>query len=115
MKKHEVTETTDEMCEKCAKPMVVKLGRFGKFLACSGFPECRSTKTLKNQQNTIGMKCPKCIEGDVITRRTKRRRMFYGCSRYPACDYASWVDPRNPKEEKMTEETSKEKTEDLPA
>lgn len=94
VRKHEVTETTNEVCEKCGKPMVVKLGRFGKFLACSGFPECKNTKTLKNGPQIIGMKCPKCSEGDIIIRRTKRGRVFFGCSRYPACDYASWTDPR---------------------
>ena len=100
VKKHEVTETTDEVCEKCGKPMVVKLGRFGKFLACSGFPECRSTKTLRSEPETIGMKCPKCIEGDVVVKRTRRKKIFYGCSRYPDCDFASWTDPRRPQEPK---------------
>ncbi len=88
-------ETTDELCEKCGKPMVVKMGRFGKFLACSGFPECKTTKRIKKEQETIGMKCPGCREGDILVRRTKKgRRIFYGCSRYPECDYASWEDPR---------------------
>ena len=104
VKKHEITETTDEVCELCGKPMVVKLGRFGKFLACSGFPDCKKTKTLKQEPKTIGMKCPKCIEGDVIMRFTKRKKLFYGCSRYPACDFASWTDPRVPAEEKKEEE-----------
>ncbi len=95
VKKHAVAETTEEVCEKCGKPMVVRLGRFGKFLACSGFPECKTTKTLKNSvPETIGMKCPKCKEGDVIVRWTRRKKIFFGCSRYPACDYASWTDPR---------------------
>ena len=94
VKKHEVEETTEEICEKCGKPMVVKLGRFGKFLACSGFPECKTTKPLKQEPETIGMKCPKCQEGDVVVKTTRRHRRFFGCSRYPACDYASWKDPR---------------------
>ena len=98
VKKHEITETTDEVCEKCGKPMVVKLGRFGKFLACSGFPECKTTKTLKQEPQTIGMKCPKCVEGDVIMRRTKRGKVFFGCSRYPNCDFASWTNPLNAEE-----------------
>ncbi len=91
-----IEETTNEVCGICGKPMRVKLGRFGKFLACSGFPECKNTKPLaaKNPAETIGIKCPKCKEGDVITRFTKRRRMFYGCSRYPACDFASWQKPQ---------------------
>ncbi len=103
VKKHEITETTDEICELCGKPMVVKLGRFGKFLACSGFPDCKKTKTIRQEPKTIGMKCPKCIEGDVIMRFTKRKKLFFGCSRYPACDFASWTDPRAPEEEKPEE------------
>ena len=100
VKKHEITETTEEICELCGKSMVIKLGRFGKFLACSGFPDCKKTKALKQEPKTIGMKCPKCIEGDIIMRFTKRKKLFYGCSRYPACDFASWTDPRLPAEEK---------------
>lgn len=99
VKKHEITETTDEICEKCGKPMIVKLGRFGKFLACSGFPDCKTTKRLRVETETIGMKCPKCIEGDVIIKRTKRGKIFFGCSRYPNCDFASWTDPRAPAKE----------------
>src|SRR3990167_1481159 len=98
VKKHEVAETTDEVCEKCGKPMIVRLGRFGKFLACSGFPECKTTKTLKQEPQTIGMKCPKCVEGDVIMRRTRRGKVFFGCSRYPNCDFASWTNPLNAEE-----------------
>ncbi|OGZ98445.1 MAG: DNA topoisomerase I [Candidatus Sungbacteria bacterium RIFCSPHIGHO2_02_FULL_47_11] len=94
VEKHEVQETTDKVCEKCGKPMVVKMGRFGKFIACSGFPDCKNTKTIKVEPQTIDMKCPKCSEGDVVIRRTRRRKIFYGCSRYPDCDYASWTDPR---------------------
>ena len=98
VKKHHTDEATDEVCEKCGKPMVIKLGRFGKFLACTGFPECRNTKPLAGQEKqapqTIDMACPKCTEGDVIIRRTRRGKMFYGCSRYPKCDWASWDDPR---------------------
>ncbi|TSC76088.1 MAG: DNA topoisomerase I [Parcubacteria group bacterium Gr01-1014_33] len=102
VKKHEIAETTDEVCEKCGKPMVIKMGRFGKFLACSGFPDCKNAKPLgkKEPPQTIGMRCPKCVEGDVIIRRTKRGKIFYGCSRYPQCDWASWEDPRKPAEEK---------------
>ncbi len=94
-------EKTDEKCEKCGKPMLVKYGRFGKFLACSGFPECKSTKQLpKDAPKPIGMKCPKCSEGEIVERRVNRGRargkIFWGCGRYPKCDYASWTDPRNP-------------------
>ncbi|MBI2640812.1 MAG: type I DNA topoisomerase [Candidatus Sungbacteria bacterium] len=100
VEKHAVTETTDEICEKCGKPMVIKLGRFGKFLACSGFPECKNAKPIKTAPETIDMKCPKCVEGDIVIRRTRRGRMFFGCSRYPECDFASWTDPRKEKTEK---------------
>jgi DNA topoisomerase-1 len=82
---------TDKACPVCGKPVVIKLGRFGKFYACSGFPECKHTE---NFVETINMKCPLCSEGDVVIKRTKRRRMFYGCSRYPDCTFASWKDPR---------------------
>jgi len=93
-------EKTDEVCEKCGKPMVIKTGRFGRFLACSGFPDCKNTKSLvKNvglkDENGLRMKCPKCGEGEIIRRRTRKGRFFYGCTRYPACDYASWQKPSN--------------------
>ncbi|WP_223066763.1 type I DNA topoisomerase [Paenibacillus caui] len=83
-------EVSDEICEKCGKPMVYKLGRFGKFLACSGFPECRNTKPIVKE---IGVTCPKCKEGHVVERRSKKGRVFYGCSRYPECDFVSWDKP----------------------
>ncbi len=98
-KQKPIEEKTDEICEKCGKPMVVKLGRYGKFLACSGFPECKNTKSLADNKQLITndrgeeIKCPKCQEGTVIKRRTKKGRFFYGCSRYPACDFASWKKP----------------------
>lgn len=77
-------------CELCGSPMVIKLGRYGKFYACSNFPECRNTKPIVKE---IGMKCPKCHEGEVIERKTKKNRIFYGCSRYPDCDFTSWDKP----------------------
>lgn len=94
-------ETTDEKCEKCGKPMLIKYGRFGKFMACSGFPDCKTTKALpKDAPKMIGMKCPKCLEGDVIEKKVNRGRargkMFWGCNKYPKCDYASWTNPLNP-------------------
>ncbi|MEW5907702.1 MAG: type I DNA topoisomerase [Patescibacteria group bacterium] len=90
-------EKTDETCEKCGRPMVIRQGRFGKFIACSGFPECKNTRNIKQEPKTIGMKCPRCEEGDVIIRRTKKGRIFYGCSRYPQCDFASWTNPHQKK------------------
>lgn len=86
-------DKTDEICDKCGKPMVVKYGRFGKFIACSGYPECTNIKKIVNK---IGVKCPKC-DGDVIKRTTKRKRIFYGCSKYPECDFVSWDEPLNEK------------------
>ena len=88
-------ESTDEVCERCGKPMAIKTGRFGRFLACTGFPECKSTKSLApTGSNDLGP-CPKCGTGRVIRRRTKRGRFFYGCNRYPECDFASWTKPEN--------------------
>ncbi|AWB44285.1 type I DNA topoisomerase [Paenibacillus sp. CAA11] len=83
-------EVSDEICEKCGNPMVYKLGRFGKFLACSGFPDCRNTKPIIKD---IGVTCPKCKEGHVVERRSKKGRVFYGCNRYPECDFVSWDKP----------------------
>lgn len=88
----DLTEETDEICEKCGKPMVIKHGRFGKFMACSGFPECKNAKPLLSK---TGQKCPECQEGDVVTRKTKRGRTFWGCSRYPDCSWASWEPPKS--------------------
>ena len=79
-------EKTDKVCEKCGQPMVKKLGRFGFFLACSGFPDCRNTKSI-----SLGI-CPKC-GGDITLKRSKRGREFYGCSKYPNCDFVSWDKP----------------------
>ncbi|OOC62345.1 type I DNA topoisomerase [Paenibacillus ihbetae] len=83
-------EVSDEICEKCGKPLVYKLGRFGKFLACSGFPDCRNTKPIVKD---IGVTCPKCKEGHVVERRSKKGRIFFGCDRYPECDFVSWDKP----------------------
>ena len=83
-------EPTDEVCEKCGRPMVIKLGRFGKFLACSGFPDCRNSRPLLTK---IGVECPQCHQGEVVERRSKKGRTFFGCERYPECDFASWNKP----------------------
>ena len=91
VEKQEFNENTDEVCEKCGKPMIIKRGRFGKFLACSGFPECKNTKNLPPV--SLHLTCPKCKEGEIVERSTRRGRMFYGCSRYPKCDFASWQRP----------------------
>jgi DNA topoisomerase-1 len=112
VQKTHTDEKTDEVCEKCGKPMIVKFGRFGKFLACSGFPECKNAKPWRKEPDGTEMKCPKCIEGIVITRRTKRGKIFWGCSRYPACDFASWTNPALKKEEEPTTETPAEDKKD---
>lgn len=83
-------EVTDVQCEKCGRFMVVKMGRFGKFLACSGFPDCRNAKPIVKE---VGVKCPKCKEGSIVERRSKKGRIFYGCDQYPGCDYVSWDKP----------------------
>ncbi|CAA9584508.1 MAG: DNA topoisomerase I [uncultured Thermomicrobiales bacterium] len=83
-------EPSDEVCDKCQRPMVIKLGRFGKFLACSGFPECRNAKPLLER---IGVECPTCHEGEIVQRRSKKGRAFFGCERYPACDFVAWNKP----------------------
>lgn len=83
-------EYAGEDCEKCGNPMVIKMGRFGKFMACSNFPDCRNTKPIVKQ---IGVKCPKCEDGNVIERKSKKRRIFYGCDQYPKCDFVSWDKP----------------------
>lgn len=90
--KQELDETTDEICDKCGASMVVKMGRFGKFLACSKFPECKNTKSLNRDIKPI-MKCPQCPEGQVVTKRTRRGKIFYGCTGYPECKFASWDEP----------------------
>ncbi|WDV47684.1 type I DNA topoisomerase [Clostridiaceae bacterium M8S5] len=82
-------EETDVICDKCGRNMVIKHGRYGKFLACPGYPECKNTKPLVKD---IGVKCPKC-DGDIVQRRSKRGRTFYGCSNYPECDFVTWNIP----------------------
>ncbi len=87
-------EETDIKCEKCGRNMVIKMGRYGKFLACPGFPECRNAKPLEEK---VGVTCPKCKDGEVVVRRTKKGRVFYGCSNYPKCDFVSWHEPTSKK------------------
>jgi DNA topoisomerase-1 len=86
-------DETDIVCEKCGRKMVVKVGRYGKFIACPGYPEC---KNIKKFVEKVGVSCPEC-GGDVITRKTKRGKIFYGCSNYPNCNYMSWYEPVNEK------------------
>lgn len=146
-----VLEKTDETCPECGKPLVIKLGRYGKFLSCSGFPDCEyaaplneegngvlegaqedlgkcpeddgnlilkegrfgkfiacsnypKCKYTQNYQDTIGMKCPDCGEGEVVKKKTKKGILFYGCSRYPDCKYSSWKDPREQNDQEGSDE-----------
>ncbi|MGM9943863.1 MAG: type I DNA topoisomerase, partial [Lysinibacillus sp.] len=83
-------EPAGEDCEKCGSPMVYKLGRYGKFMACSNFPDCRNTKAI---MKLIDVKCPTCKEGEIVERKSKTKRVFYGCNRYPECEFVSWDKP----------------------
>ena len=82
-------EVTDVICEECGRNMVVKYGPHGKFLACPGFPDCRNTKPYYEK---IGVECPKC-GADVVIKKTKKGRRYFGCSSYPECDFMSWQKP----------------------
>jgi DNA topoisomerase I len=83
-------EPAGEDCELCGSPMVFKMGRYGKFMACSNFPDCRNTKPIVKE---IGVDCPKCEDGQVVERKSKKKRLFYGCTNYPSCDFLSWDKP----------------------
>lgn len=83
-------EPAGEDCEKCGAPMVFKLGRYGKFMACSNFPDCRNTKAIVKP---IDVKCPSCETGEIVERKSKTKRIFYGCNQYPECDFVSWDKP----------------------
>ncbi len=90
IEKVDLTEETDIDCDKCGEKMVIKYGRFGKFLACSNYPECKNTKPILKE---IGVKCPHCEEGEVVERKTKKFRTFYGCNTFPDCRFVSWDKP----------------------
>ncbi len=90
IEKVNMDEETDEICEVCGSNMVIKYGRFGKFMACKNYPECKNTKPVVNK---IGVKCPKCKDGDIIMRKSKKKKVFYGCSNYPECDFVAWNKP----------------------
>lgn len=93
-KEMESIEVKDEPvgidCEKCGHPMVYKMGRYGKFMACSNFPECRNAKPILKK---IGVTCPTCKEGEIVERKSKKNRVFYGCEKYPDCEFVSWDKP----------------------
>ena len=81
-------QPTDDICPTCARPMVIKHGRFGKFIACSGYPECKTTKPV-----TLGISCPECNKGQMVERRSRKGRTFFGCSAYPDCKFVLWQRP----------------------
>jgi DNA topoisomerase-1 len=82
----------EETCPLCGRTLVIKTGRFGEFTACSGYPECKYVK-----QKTIGVRCPDCSDGEIVERRSRRGKTFYGCNRYPDCSFVSWAKPVNEK------------------
>ena len=86
----DLVEESDEVCKVCSAIMLIKHGRYGKFLACSNYPECTHTEPILNK---IGVKCPDCEEGEIIERRSKKGRLFYGCSTFPKCRFVSWYKP----------------------
>ncbi|MGO1367911.1 MAG: type I DNA topoisomerase [Senegalia sp. (in: firmicutes)] len=86
----DMDEETDIPCEKCGRNMIIKHGRYGKFLACPGYPECKNTKAILNK---LDIDCPKCKDGELIERKSKKGRKFYGCTNYPECDFVSWDMP----------------------
>ncbi|WP_223700246.1 type I DNA topoisomerase [Sutcliffiella deserti] len=83
-------EPAGEDCELCDHEMVFKMGRYGKFMACSNFPDCRNTKPIVKD---IGVPCPKCEKGNIVERKSKKKRIFFGCDQYPSCDFLSWDKP----------------------
>ena len=85
-------EFTGESCPECSSPLVFKLGKFGKFIACSNFPDCRYTNTI---QKKVGVKCPKCKKHDILEKKSKKGKLFYGCEGFPTCDFVSWDKPIN--------------------
>jgi len=87
-------QPTEKTCPKCGAKLLIRLGRFGKFYACSKFPKCKYTESLK--ENNLGIKCPKC-GNEIVEKRTKKRKIFYGCSKWPDCDFALWYKPTGEK------------------
>ena len=85
----EAPAVTDEVCEKCGHPMEIKNGRYGRFMACSNYPDCKNIKPI-----SLGLKCPEeGCDGDLVEKRSKKGRIFYGCNGYPKCKFASWKKP----------------------
>jgi len=93
--KTDLTQKTDKICQKCGAPLIERLGRFGKFYACSKFPECKHTESIEGDPDTLDINCPKCKEGKITGKRTRKGKTFYGCNRFPKCDFALWDKPVN--------------------
>jgi len=90
--KKDITEKpTEKTCPKCGAPLLIRLGKYGKFYACSKFPKCRYTESL--EENILGIKCPECEKGEIVEKRTKKRKIFYACNQFPKCDFALWDKP----------------------
>jgi len=95
VQKADLIKETDKTCPKCGAPLIERLGRFGRFYACSKFPECKHTESVDKKNTELGIKCPRCKEGDIVLKKTKRGKIFYGCNKFPKCDFALWDKPVN--------------------
>jgi len=94
--KKEFTEKpTEKKCPRCGAPLLIRLGKYGQFYACSKFPKCKYTESL--EKNNLNIRCPKCEQGEIVVKRTKKGKIFYGCSNYPDCDFALWDKPTSEK------------------
>ncbi|MFH0859429.1 MAG: type I DNA topoisomerase [Patescibacteria group bacterium] len=94
-KKEVVVEKTDKICPDCGSPIIIRFGRFGKFYACSGFPKCKHTEPLEKEM--LNIKCPQCQKGDLVTKKTRKGKIFYACNQYPNCEFALWDKPTGEK------------------
>ena len=88
VEKKDLVKETDKICPKCGAPLIERLGRFGRFYACSKFPECKHTESVEGDKNNLNIVCPKCKEGKLVARKTKKGKIFYGCNSFPKCDFA---------------------------
>jgi DNA topoisomerase-1 len=79
-------------CPECRSPLIVRSGRYGKFIGCSGYPECRYIEPLEKPEDT-GVRCPQCRQGNLLKRKSRRGKVFFSCARYPGCEYAIWNQP----------------------
>ena len=91
LSKEDLIEKTEKICPKCSSPLVIRWGRYGKFYACSNFPKCKYTEPLAKP--SLNIKCPKCKKGEIVEKRSKRGKLFYGCNQWPDCDFALWDKP----------------------